>query len=325
MEPEIAFFRIVDGKPIVNYAAIRQAEADYARSRKFFDANRAKFREQYPDQWVGVFREQLVGVAPDWKDLFQAAEAQGIRRGDVLVEFLDTKPRRPAVPALAQDFTPPAASAGERDGEITFFRIVDGKPIVNYAAIRQAEADAERSRKFFAANRAKFREQYPDQWVGVFREQLVGVSPDLKDLFRQAEAQGIRRSDVLVEFLDTKPRRPAAPAPDFTPPAARAGEREGEITFFRIVDGKPIVNYAAIRQFEADYARSRAFFDANRAKFLEQYPDQWVGVFREQLVAVSPDLKDLFRQAEAQGIRRGDVMVEFMGLRAWPRVLSLLG
>ena len=203
MEPEIAFFRIVDGKPIVNYAAIRQAEADYARSRKFFDANRAKFREQYPDQWVGVFREQLVGVAPDWKDLFQAAEAQGIRRGDVLVEFLDTQPRRPAAPA--PDYTPPAARAGERDGEITFFRIVDGKPIVNYAAIRQADADAERSRAFFDANRAKFLEQYPDLWVGVFREQLVAVSPDLKDLFRQAEAQGIRRGAVLGKFMDPNP------------------------------------------------------------------------------------------------------------------------
>ena len=209
--------------------------------------------------------------------------------------------------------------------EIAFFRIVDGKPIVNYAAIRQAEADAERSRKFFAANRAKFLEQYPDQWVGVFREQLVGVAPDWKDLFQAAEAQGIRRGDVLVEFLDTKPRRPAAPAPDFTPPAARAGEREGEITFFRIVDGKPIVNHAAIRQFEADYARSRAFFDANRAKFLEQYPDQWVGVFREQLVAVSPDLKDLFRQAEAQGIRRGDVLGKFMDPNPLPQIVSILG
>ena len=210
--------------------------------------------------------------------------------------------------------------------EIAFFRIVDGKPIVNYAAIRQAEADAERSRKFFAANRAKFREQYPDQWVGVFREQLVGVAPDWKELFQAAEEQGIRRGDVLVEFLDTKPRRrPAAPAQDFTPPTASAGERDGEITFFRIVDGKPIVNHAAIRQFEADYARSRAFFDANRAKFQEQYPDQWVGVFREQLVGVAPDWKDLFQAAEAQGIRRGDVLVEFLGIRAWPRVLSLLG
>ena len=209
--------------------------------------------------------------------------------------------------------------------EIAFFRIVDGKPIVNYAAIRQAEADAERSRKFFAANRAKFREQYPDQWVGVFREQLVGVSPDLKDLFRQAEAQGIRRGAVKADFMDTKPRRVAAPAPaqDFTPPAASAEEREGEITFFRIVDGKPIVNHAAIRQFEADYARSRAFFDANRAKFLEQYPNQWVGVFREQLVAVSPDLKDLFRQAEAQGIRRGAVLGKFMDPNPLPLIVSI--
>ena len=209
--------------------------------------------------------------------------------------------------------------------EIAFFRIVDGKPIVNYAAIRQAEADYARSRKFFDANRAKFREQYPDQWVGVFREQLVGVAPDWKDLFQAADALGLRRSDVLVEFLDTKPRRMAAPAQDFTPPAGIIGERDPEITFFRIVDGKPIVNYAAIRQAEADYARSRAFFDANRAKFQEQYPDQLIAVFREQLVAVSPDLKDLFRQVDAQGVRRGDVMVEFLGLHAWPRVLSLLG
>ena len=208
--------------------------------------------------------------------------------------------------------------------EVVFFRIVDGKPIVNYAAIRQAEADAERSRQFFAANRAKFREQYPDQWVGVFREQLVGVAPDWKDLFQAAEEQGIRRSDVLMEFLDTKPRRTAAPAQDFTPPAASAGEREGEITFFRIVDGKPIVNYAAIRQADADHARSRAFFDANRAKFLEQYPDQWVGVFREQLVAVSPDLKDLFWQAEAQGIRRGAVLGGFMNPNPLPRIGSIL-
>ena len=205
MESEVVFFRIVDGKPIVNYAAIRQAEADAERSRQFFAANRAKFLELYPDQWVGVFREQMVGVAPDWKDLFQAAEAQGIRRGDVLVEFLDTKPRRPAAPAPAQDFTPPTASAGEKEGEITFFRIVDGKPIVNYAAIRQANADTERTMKFFDANRAKFLEQYPNQWVAVFREQLVAVSPDLKDLFRQVEAQGVRRGAVMGGFMEPNP------------------------------------------------------------------------------------------------------------------------
>lgn len=205
MEPEIAFFRIVDGKPIVNYAAIRQAEADAERSRKFFDANRAKFREQYPDQWVGVFQEQLVAVSPDLKDLFRQAEAQGIRRGAVKADFMDTKPRRPAAPAPAPDFTPPAGSAGERDGEITFFRIVDGKPIVNYEAVRQANADAERTMKFFAANRAKFLEQYPNQWVAVFREQLVAVSPDLKDLFRQVEAQGVRRGAAMGGFMNPNP------------------------------------------------------------------------------------------------------------------------
>ena len=99
---------------------------------------------------------------------------------------------------------------------------------------------------------------------------------------------------------------------------------ESEITLFRIVDGKPIIKWEAIRQVEADHARTRKFFDANHARFLKQYPDQWVAVFREQVVAVSPDMKDLFRQVDAKGIHRGGVIGGFMDTNPQPRIVSVL-
>ena len=100
---------------------------------------------------------------------------------------------------------------------------------------------------------------------------------------------------------------------------------ESEITLFRIVDGKPIIKWEAIRQVEADHARTRKFFDANHARFLKQYPDQWVAVFREQVVAVSSDSKDLFQQVAAQGLGQSGVIGEFMDTDPMPWIVSVLG
>ena len=100
MGPEVAFFRIVDGQPVVNAAAVRQADVDAERTRKFLNANYEQFLKQHSDQWIAVFREQVVAVAPALDDLFAQVEGQGFRRGSVMVEFLDANPTPQIVSVL---------------------------------------------------------------------------------------------------------------------------------------------------------------------------------------------------------------------------------
>ena len=43
--------------------------------------------------------------------------------------------------------------------------------------------------------------------------------------------------------------------------------------------------------------------DAKWAEFMEQYPDQWVLVYREKLLATAPTLEEAFGHIEKKGLR----------------------
>ena len=67
--------------------------------------------------------------------------------------------------------------------------------------------------------------------------------------------------------------------------------------------------------------RSAKFMSAHYQEFSRQYPGQWVGVYREELVAVAPTLQELLEQGEAKGVSRSIMRVSFMrkgkGIRCW--------
>ena len=87
------FFRIVDGRPVVTdeEGLMKHREQSW-KDHEFLVAHREELLKQYPDKWVAVYQEKVVAVAPTMRGLFRKVEAQGIRRGDVKGEFLDTNP-----------------------------------------------------------------------------------------------------------------------------------------------------------------------------------------------------------------------------------------
>ena len=65
--------------------------------------------------------------------------------------------------------------------------------------------------------------------------------------------------------------------------------------------------------------RSAKFMSAHYQEFSRQYPGQWVGVYREELVAVAPTHREALEQGEAKGISRSILRVSFMGKIGTPR------
>ena len=67
--------------------------------------------------------------------------------------------------------------------------------------------------------------------------------------------------------------------------------------------------------------RSCEFMVAHYHELFQQYPDQWVGVYLEEVVAVAPTHQELLAQVDALGIPRGVMHNRFMntnrGIRCW--------
>ena len=78
-----------------------------------------------------------------------------------------------------------------------------------------------------------------------------------------------------------------------------------EVDGLGVVDGKvKVVDREKFERRQAERARDRQFLDGHRQEFLEKYPDQWVAVHLEEVVAVAATHKELVTQLDALGIRR---------------------
>lgn len=49
------------------------------------------------------------------------------------------------------------------------------------------------------------------------------------------------------------------------------------------------------------------YFQEHREELLDRYPEQWVAIYRHQVVAAAKDVKRLVRQLEKMGIPSGQV------------------
>ncbi len=63
----------------------------FKRDTKYYQDHQEELLEQYPEQWVGIFNEQVVGTAPDFDQLLDDLQAKGIPVGKTLVEHLTRK------------------------------------------------------------------------------------------------------------------------------------------------------------------------------------------------------------------------------------------
>ena len=58
------------------------------RSGEFMSAHYQEFFQKYPGQWVGVYLEELVAVAPTFRELVEQAEAQGVPHYILRIKFM---------------------------------------------------------------------------------------------------------------------------------------------------------------------------------------------------------------------------------------------
>jgi hypothetical protein len=67
------------------------------------------------------------------------------------------------------------------------------------------------------------------------------------------------------------------------------------------------------KETQAELARFHndvMYFDAHRDELLKEYPEHYIAIFNEQIVAVDRDYERLLEQVAAKGISLGQVFVD---------------
>jgi hypothetical protein len=69
-----------------------QAELQrFKRDTQYYEAHREALLKQYPEQWVAIFNQQVVGAAPDVDQLLTALQHEGIPAEHALIEHVTGK------------------------------------------------------------------------------------------------------------------------------------------------------------------------------------------------------------------------------------------
>lgn len=63
-----------------------------------------------------------------------------------------------------------------------------------------------------------------------------------------------------------------------------------------------------LERFHAD----AEYFDRHRQELLHRYPERWVAVYNQEVVASAKDIKRLVRQLERKGIQPGRTYREYL-------------
>ena len=81
--------------PISNAQDRRLIGQSLDQSRKdveFLNAHWSVWVDQYPDKWVAIYGEEMVGMGDTFDEAIQAAENKGTPRSRVIVEYLAKDP-----------------------------------------------------------------------------------------------------------------------------------------------------------------------------------------------------------------------------------------
>lgn len=77
-------------------------------------------------------------------------------------------------------------------------------------------------------------------------------------------------------------------------------------------DGKIHIDEAKFKESFRQVEKDCHFLYAHIPQWMEQYPDMYVAVFQEKLVAVAPTLDELVDQLDANGVPRGFSRLHFL-------------
>ena len=95
----------------------------------------------------------------------------------------------------------------KEDGAVKWGYDGDGVKImeVDEAKLLEEFRQHEKDRLFLEAHRAQWLEQYPDMYVAVYEEKLVGVAATVEELMDLVRAKGAPVSRYYQQFLDSDP------------------------------------------------------------------------------------------------------------------------
>ena len=82
----------------VDAAKMKEGFRQFEKDRLFLEAHREEWLEQYPDMYVAVYLEKLVGAAATPDELVAQLKAKGVHPGDSYWQFMDSDPMDLAVP-----------------------------------------------------------------------------------------------------------------------------------------------------------------------------------------------------------------------------------
>ncbi len=78
------------------------------------------------------------------------------------------------------------------------------------------------------------------------------------------------------------------------------------------------------RQKELErFKRDTQYYEVHWDELLERYPEQWVSIFNEQVVAASPNLDEVLSQKKAKGVPAGHGLVEYVTTKEDVLILPL--
>ena len=87
----------------------KATEEDLAQLRRFhrdveyYHAHYEELLARYPEMWVSIYNEEVVGAAPDLRDLLRMRMERGVPPGQGLVVYLDSARRVIYAQALSDD------------------------------------------------------------------------------------------------------------------------------------------------------------------------------------------------------------------------------
>ena len=63
----------------------------YRKDSKWFRENYTELKEQYADNWVGVYKQEVVGASPDGMTILDELEAEGFDVGHVFFHYIHSE------------------------------------------------------------------------------------------------------------------------------------------------------------------------------------------------------------------------------------------
>jgi hypothetical protein len=70
---------------------MNQVQAELQRFKKdtaYYEAHHEELLKKYPEQWVAILDQKVVGASPDYEKLLNEVQAKGYSVGQVLFEHL---------------------------------------------------------------------------------------------------------------------------------------------------------------------------------------------------------------------------------------------